>query len=117
MAGIGAGDFSPRRIDGDVRHRDELARGDLVDDDVVRKGEEIAGLRMFTCERAEHELRHRHVGGRLDAVTCDVAEHDGEASVDELKEVVDVAADVDSRRRLVHLAHLEARDRGLLTRE
>ena len=65
------------------------------------------GLRMLARERAEDELRHRHVGRRLDPVTGHVAEHDGEPAVAELEEVVDVAADVDARRRLVHLADLE----------
>ena len=59
------------------------------------------GLRVLARERPEDELRHRHVGGRIDAVPGDVPEHDGEPAVGELEEVVDVAADVDPRRRLV----------------
>ena len=58
-------------------------------------------LGVLACERAEHELRHRHVGGRVDAVAGDVAEHDRQPAVGELEEVEDVAADVDLRRRLV----------------
>ena len=56
----------------------------------------IARLRVLARERAEHELRHRHVGGRVDPVAGDVAEHDREPAVGELEEVVDVAADVDA---------------------
>ena len=72
---------------------------------------------MLARERAEDELRHSHVGRRLDAVPGDVAEHDRESSVVERQEVVDVAADVDPRRRLVHLGHFEARDVGLGVRQ
>ena len=80
-------------------------------------GEEVAGLRMLARERAEHELRHRHVGRRLDAVAGDVAEDDREPAVLELEEVVDVAADVDACGRLVHLSDLEPFDLRLLARE
>ena len=55
-------------IDGQVRHRDELADRDLADDDVVRVREERRRLGVLAGERAEDELRHRHVGGRIDAV-------------------------------------------------
>ena len=87
-----------------------LPRRDLAADHVVRGGEEVGRLRMLARERAEHELRHRHVGGRVDAVPRDVAEHDREPAVLEREEVVDVAADVDPRRRLVHLADLQPLD-------
>ena len=82
-------------------------RRDLADDDLVRGREEIGRAGMFSRERPEDELRHGHVGGRLDSVPGDVAEHHGERAVAELEEVVDVAADVDARRRLVHLADVE----------
>ena len=52
-------------------------------------------LRVLAGERAEDELRHRHVGRRVDAVAGDVAEHDREAPVRQVEEVVDVAADVE----------------------
>ena len=42
------------------------------------------------------------------AVPGDVAEDDGEPAVVELEEVVDVAADVDARRRLVDRADARA---------
>ena len=76
-----------------------------------------AGLGMLARERAEDELRHRHVGRGLDPVTGHVAEHDGEPVVAELEEVVDVAADVDARRRLVHLADLEPLQLGMRPRQ
>ena len=117
MTRIRARDFAARGIDGDVRHRDELARGDLVHHDIVRGGEKVAWFRMLSRERAEHELRHRHIGRRFDTVPGYVAENDGEASVAELEEVVHVAADVDARRRLVHLTYLEAGDGRLLPRQ
>ena len=100
-------DGAGRRVDGEVDHGDELPRRDLSDDDLVRGREEIGGARMFSRERPEDELRHGHVGGRLDSVPRDVAEHHGELAVAELEEVVDVTADVDARRRLVHLADVE----------
>ena len=109
MAGVRARDLAPAGINGEVGHRDELAGRDLVDDDVVGEREEVARLRMLAGERAEDELRHRHVGRRLDAVPRHVAEHDREPSVVELNEVVDVAADIDACGRLVHLPHLEPR--------
>ena len=68
-------------------------------DDLVRRGEEVARLGMLAGERAEDELRHRHVGRGVDAVPGDVAEHDREPAVVEREEVVDVAADLDVRRR------------------
>ena len=71
-----------------------------------------ARVRVLARERAEDELRHRHVRRRLDAVAGDVAEHDGEPAVGELEEVVDVAADVDARRR----TRTPRRSRGLAAR-
>ena len=104
-------------VDDDVAHADELAGADLAADHVVRGGEEVGRLRVLARERAEDELRHRHVGGRVDAVPRHVAEHDGEPAVVEREEVVEVAADVDARRRLVHLAHLEPLDDGPRARQ
>jgi len=50
---------------------------------------------MLARERPEHELRHRHVGGRVDPVSGDVAEHDGEPAVTQFEEIEHVSADVD----------------------
>ena len=72
------------------------------------------GIRVLARERPEDELRHRHVGGRLDPVPGDVAEHDRQTAVRELEEVVDVAADVDPSRGLVDAADLEPRHRRQL---
>ena len=72
---------------------------------------------MLARERAEDELRHRHVGGRVDPVAGHVAEDDGEPAVGELEEVVEVAADVDHRRGLVDGAELEPRELGLRPRQ
>jgi hypothetical protein len=47
----------------------------------------------------------------------DVAQHDGQPSVRKLEEVVDVAADLDVCRRLVHGPELEARKRRRRARE
>ena len=105
------------RVDQQVRHRDELADGDLAHDDVVRVRQEVRRLGMLACERPEDELRHRHVGGRVDPVPGDVAEHDRQPAVGELHEVEDVAADVDLRRRLVDRPDLEARHVGPLARQ
>ena len=79
-------------------------------DDVVRGREEVGRLRMLAHERAEDELRHRHVGRRVDAVARHVAEHDREPPILEREEVVDVAADVQAGRGLVHLADLQPVD-------
>ena len=98
-------------------HRDELADRDLADDDLVRGGEERRRLGMLARERPEDELRHRHVGGRVDPVPGDVAEHDGEPAVAQLEEVEDVAADVDLRGGLVDRADLEPGDRRPLARQ
>ena len=65
---------------------------------------------MLACEGAEDELRHRHVGRSVDPVARHVPEHDGEPSVRELEEVVNVAADLDARRRLVDGADLQAEE-------
>ena len=75
------------------------------------------GAGVLARERAKDELRHRHVGGRLDPVARDVAEDDGEPAVAELDEVVDVASDVDARRRLVDLADLETAELRVRTRQ
>ena len=109
MPAGGAGDLAVSRVDRQVQHRDELARADLLDDDVVRGGQERARLRVEARERAEDELRHRHVGRRVDPVAGDVAEHDREPLVVGLQVVVDVAADADERGRLVDRADLEPR--------
>ena len=69
---------------------------------------------MLAGERPEDELRHRHVGGRLDPVPGDVPENDREPAVGELEEVVDVAADVDPSCGLVDVADLEPRHRRQL---
>jgi hypothetical protein len=69
--------------------------------------QEVARVGMLARERAEDELRHRHVGRGVDAVARHVAEHDREAAVGELEEVVDVATHVHPRRRRVHGAHVE----------
>ena len=87
-----------------------LPGADLLDDNVVRGGQERPRLRVEARERAEDELRHRHVGGRVDPVAGDVAEHDRQPPVAGLQVVVDVSADADERRRLVDRADLEARD-------
>ena len=81
MAGAGAGDLAAHSVDGHVQHGDELARRDLADDDVVRRGEEVAGVGMLAGEGAEDELRHRHIRGGLDPVPGHVPEHHGEPRV------------------------------------
>ena len=107
----------PAGVDRDEGHRDELADRDLADDDLVGGGEERRRLGMLARERAEDELRHRHVRGGVDAVARDVAEHDGEAAVAQLEEVEDVAADVDLCGGLVDGADLQPRDRGPFARQ
>ena len=94
-------------VDEHVHESDELPRRDLADDHLVRRLQEVARLGMLACERAKDELRHRHVRGSFDAVPGDVAERDRKSPVAELHEVVDVAADLDPRRRLVRIAELE----------
>ena len=97
-------------IDRQVRHRDELARPrSRPTTTSFACARNADGSGVLACERAEDELRHRHVGRRVDAVARDVAEDDREPAVAELEEVVDVAADVDLRRRLVDRPDLEAR--------
>src|SRR5436190_11804397 len=115
MASTGCCDPAAAAVDDDVAHADELAGADLAADHVVRGGEEVGRLRMLARERAEDELRHRHVRGRVDAVAGHVAEHDRESPVLQREEVVDVAADVHACRRLVHLADLEPLDHGART--
>ena len=107
MAGAGARHLSLRDVEDDLDHRDEASRRDLRGDDLVRGGEKRAGIGMLAGERAEDVLRHRHVGGRVDAVTGDVAEDDGEPAVAEREVVVDVAADLEPCGRLVDVAELE----------
>jgi hypothetical protein len=83
-----------RGIDREVEERDELP--DAISSSTTRsrrRGSRPA--RVLARQRAEDELRHRHVGRRVDPVPGDVAEHDREPSVGELEEVVDVAADLD----------------------
>ena len=108
MSGARAGEPAAR-VQGEIRHRDELAGRDLAGDDLVRVGEEIGRLGMLARQRAEDELRHRHVGRRIDAVAGDVTEHDRDPAVAELEEVVDVAADVEARSGLVHGTDVEPR--------
>src|ERR687885_1270586 len=92
-------DLSAPWVDGQVEQRDELAGRDLADHDLVRSGEKASRLWVLARERAEDELRHGHVRGRVDPVTRHVAEHYGEAAVRKLEEVVHVAAHFDARRR------------------
>ena len=65
-------------------------------------------------EQAEDVLRHRHVRGRVDAVAGDVAEHDRKPPVRQRQVVVDVASDLDPRRRLVDVAQREPGQRRRL---
>ncbi len=108
MPGARTHNLAVHAVHNEIGHGDELPRRDLAHDDVVRRSEEVARLRMLARERTEDELRQRHVGRRFDTVPGDVAEHDREPPVVECQEVVHVAADVDPRRRLVDLPHLEA---------
>jgi hypothetical protein len=100
-------DVAGARVDHDIHHRDELPGRDLADHYVVGGLQEVPWVGVVSCKRTEHELRHGHVGRRLDAVTGDVAERDGKATVGKLHEVVDVPAHLDMRRRLVRGAELE----------
>ena len=104
-------------IDDHVEHGDELPELDLVDDHLVRGREEVARLGVVPRQRAERELGHRHVRRGLDPLPGHVAEHDGEPAVVEDEEVVEIAAHVDARRRVVDVAHLEALDGGRLLGE
>jgi hypothetical protein len=101
------GDLAGRRVDGDVKHRDELSRLDLFDDDLVRVRQEVRGFRVLPRERPEAELRHCHVGGCLDPLAEHVADDDREPALVEGEEVVDVPAHVDAGRRLVDVADVE----------
>ena len=105
MAGVRARDRIA--LDEDVDQRDELPGRDLAGHDLVRRRQEVTRLRMLACERAEDELRHRHVGGRLDSVPGHVTEDNGEPAVRQREEVVDVPADVDPRGGLVDGADLQ----------
>ena len=107
MARTRGRDLASHSVDDQIRERDEFAGGDLADDDVVGGLEEICRLRMLAGQRAEDELRHRHVGRGFDPVTGDVAERNREPTVGELHEVVDVSADLDTRRGLIGIAELE----------
>src|SRR6185437_1188707 len=51
-----AGDLAAARIDGQVEKRDELARGDLAEHDLIRGGQEVAGLRVLAGQGAEDEF-------------------------------------------------------------
>src|SRR5439155_20499621 len=100
MSRTGRSDFTLAAVDEHVDERDELARSNLPDDDLVRRLQEIARPRMLTGKRAEDELRHGHVRRGFDAVPGYVAESDGKPAVAELHEVVDVTTHLDVRRRL-----------------
>src|SRR5215213_345872 len=102
-----ARDLALHGVDADVRERDELADRDLARHDVVRGGEEIAGFRVLPGERAEDELRHRHVGRGVDPVPGHVSQHDRKAAVREHEEVVEVTPHVDACGRLVDRADVE----------
>jgi hypothetical protein len=112
-----ARDLAPARIDEEVEHRDELARADLVHDHLVRIREERRRIRPFPRERAEAELRHRHVGRCLDPLSGHVAEKHREAAALEGEEVVHVAAHLHARRGLVQVPDVETGNRGKLPRE
>ena len=81
MPCAGRRDAARAPVDDEVDHRDELARRDLADDDFVRRLEEVARLGMLARQRAEDELRHRHVRSGFDAVPCHVAERDRKPAV------------------------------------
>ena len=83
--------------------------GDLADDDVVRRLQEVARLGMLARERAEHELGHRHVGRGFDAVARDISERQSKPAVGQFEEVVHVAPDLHARGGLVGSAELEPR--------
>ena len=95
MARARGADVAGRRVDRDADHRHERPAGELAERDLVRLREELAGIRVQPDERAEDELRERHVGRRGDSVAARVAEHDRELAVGQRQEVVDVAADID----------------------
>ena len=112
VAGARGRDVARFGIDRQTGHRDEVATGQLSERDLVGLREERGGIRIQADERAEGELRERHVRGRSDPVTARVTEHDRELSLRERQEVVDVPADLDARRRLVDGADLEPLDLG-----
>ena len=117
VAGVRGGELAGLRVEDGVDHRQELAERDLLDDDVVRAREERPGLRIGAGERAERELRHRHVRRGLDPLADHVADAHGDPPVLEREDVVDIAAHVDLRRRLVDVADLETRNFGERARE
>ena len=112
VARAGGAHVTRRRVDGEADHGHERPARELAERDLVRLGEELAGAWVEPDERAEDELRERHVGRRRDSVAARVSEHDGELPVGQGQEVVDVAADIDLRRRLVDGADLEPLDFG-----
>ena len=123
MPGRGAGELAGPRVGGQIQQRDELPGGDLAEHDLVCSRQELVGPRVLAGQRAEDELRHRHVRRGVDPVPGDVAEDDRQASIRELEEVVDVAADLDERGGGVDGADLEplqlrarAREEGALHR-
>jgi hypothetical protein len=63
---------------------------------------------MLPGKGPEHELGHGHVCRCFDPVPRHIAERHCETSVAELHEVVDIAADLDARRRFIGVAQLEA---------
>ncbi len=86
--------------------------GDLGGDDLVRGRQEVAGHDVLAGERPEDVLRHRHVGRRVDPVAGHVPEHDRQPPVAQGEVVVDIAADLEPRRRFVDVAELEAGNLG-----
>ena len=117
MAGARADELTGFRVDGHVDERDELLGRQLAERDLVGELEEVARLGVLARQRAEDELRHRHVGRGIDAVAGHVAERDGEPAVRQGEEVVHVPADLDTPRRGVHRADVEAGDVGLRARQ
>ena len=75
-----------------------LPGGDLSDHDLVRR-KEVAGLGMLARRAGGRRTSPSPCRRRRRSVSGDVAEHDREPSVRERHVVVEIAADVDARRR------------------
>src|SRR5918992_2216619 len=108
MAGAGASELAALRVERQIDERHELALLQLFDGHLVRRPQEAGRIRVLPRQRAEDELRHRHVGRGVDPLARHVTDDHCEPAVGKRRVVEDVAADVEPGRRLIDAADFDS---------
>ena len=115
MAGVGVAQMPGRRVQDAVEAGHEHVLGDIRHEAVVDAREHRAGLGQALRAGAHDASRRRHHHRGRNALVGDVADHEADAPVAELDEVVEVAAD--RARRAVERGQIPAGERRQLLRQ